>query len=110
MSPLVRCFSLSHTYNSKRGHRPWGKIFAVYNNHSVRKQKQLTTGTSLLNHSLGLAEARGDRKKYLSGEQKGEADHLSGAICVKFCNLHDKKRPGNPGLSGLSLRLVNQQT
>jgi hypothetical protein len=60
------------------------------------KQKQLTTGTSLLNHSLGLAEARGESKKILLDEQKGEADHLSGAICVKFCSLDYKKGRETP--------------
>ncbi|ALV93854.1 MULTISPECIES: hypothetical protein [Pantoea] len=85
-----------YIHQQERGHRPWEKIFAVYNNHSVRKQKQLTTGTSLLNHSLGLAEARGESKKILSDEQKGEADHLSGATCVKFCNLDYKKGRETP--------------
>ncbi len=61
---------------------------------SSKKQKQLTTGTSLLNHSLGIAEAREDREKYLSGKQKGGADHLSGAIWVKFCNLVGIKKAG----------------
>jgi hypothetical protein len=73
------------------------KIFAMYNNHSVRKAKKPTTGTSLLNHSLGLAEAREDRKKLFLGEQKREADHLSGEILVKCCSLKCKKGRENPG-------------
>ncbi|MDO6406003.1 hypothetical protein [Pantoea phytobeneficialis] len=85
------------------------KIFAMYNNHSVRKAKQPTTGTSLLNHSLGLAEAREDRKKLFSGEQKREADHLSGEILVKCCSLKCKKGRENPG-HVLTLRLIHQQT
>ena len=56
--------------------RPWENSQPCTTTIHFAKQKQLTTGTSWLNHSLGLADAMGESKKLFSPYQKGEADHL----------------------------------
>ncbi|MHA6312961.1 MULTISPECIES: hypothetical protein [Pantoea] len=88
----MRCSLLSHTYDDKRHLAiPWEKVFAVYNNHLVRKAKQSTRGTSWLNHSLVAAVAMVETKKLFIDRQKREADHFVSETAGCFVYDRDKK-------------------
>ncbi|ORM51629.1 hypothetical protein HA41_14705 [Pantoea conspicua] len=93
----MHCSLLSHTYDDKRHQAiPWEKVFAVYNNHLVRKAKQSTCGTSWLNHSLVAAVAMVETKKLFTDRQKREADHLVSETAVQRCCDKNKKGRINP--------------